>query len=110
MNAAYVKDTRFLRVGHRNCAADCHVAVEGHLQRVAIGSVIQEATQEPPASPGLHHVPVEGRAGLQGHKRRTGSESCRDADAETTQSHGWDSVCQVSTMIKHSHSYPEFLI
>lgn len=98
MNAAFVKDTRLLRVGHRSCAADCHVAVEGHLQRVAIGSVIQEATQEAPASPGLHHVPVEGRAGLQGHKRGT------EADADATESHGRDWVCQGSTVIKHFNS------
>lgn len=78
-----MKDTCFLCVGYRSRAANCHVAVEGHLQRVAIGSVIEEATKEPPASAGLHHVPVEGRAGLQGHERTTGSESSPDADAET---------------------------
>lgn len=69
MNTVYMKDTCFLRVGYRSCAAGCHVAVEGHLQGVAIGGVIEEATKEPPASAGLHHVPVEGRAGLQGHKK-----------------------------------------
>lgn len=68
MNTVYMKDTRFLRVRYRSCAAGCHVAVEGHLQCVAIGGVIQEATEEPPASAGLHHIAVEGRAGLQGHK------------------------------------------
>lgn len=94
-----MKDTCFLCVGHRSCAADCHVAVEGHLQGVAIGSVVEEATEESPASAGLHHVPVEGRVGLQGHMRTTGSETGRDADAETTQSHGRDVVCQVSNIM-----------
>lgn len=62
-----MKDTCFLCVGHRSGAARCHVAVEGHLQGVAVGRVVEEATEEPPAGAGLHHVPVEGRAGLRGH-------------------------------------------
>lgn len=61
-----VKDTRLFGVGHGRGAARRHVAVEGHLQSVAVGRVVQQAAQEAPARPGLHHVPVEGRVGLQG--------------------------------------------
>lgn len=67
-----VKDTRLFGVGHWRGAARRHVAVEGHLQGVAVGRVVQQATQETSARPGLHHVPVEGRVGLQktGHTHR----------------------------------------
>lgn len=91
MNTVYIKDTCFLRVGYRSCAAGCHVAVEGHLQGVAIGGVIEEATKEPPASAGLHHVPVEGRAGLEGQKKDSEilKLSMMLMLRGMTQSHGW---------------------
>lgn len=62
--ACVLKDTRLLGVGHWRRAARRHVAVEGHLQSVAVGRVVQQATQETPARPCLHHVSVEGRVGL----------------------------------------------
>lgn len=58
--AAEVKDTCLLGVGHSGSAACCHVAVEGNLQGVAVGCVVQQATKEPSAGAGLHHVLVEG--------------------------------------------------
>lgn len=64
MCVCVLKDTRLLGVGHRRRAARRHVAVEGHLQRVAVGRVVQQAAQETPARPSLHHVSVEGRVGL----------------------------------------------
>lgn len=59
-----LKDTRLLGVGYRCGAASCHVAVEGHLQSVAIGCVIEKAAEEASPCACLHHVPVEGRVGL----------------------------------------------
>lgn len=58
------KDTGFLGVGHRSCGAPTDVAVEGDLQSVAGGSVVQEPTEEAAASACLHGIPVEGCAGL----------------------------------------------
>lgn len=58
------KDTGFFSVGHRGCGAPADVAVEGDLQGVAGGSVVQEPTEEAAASACLHGVPVEGCAGL----------------------------------------------
>lgn len=60
-----MKDTSFLCVRHRGGAAGCHEAVEGHLQSVAVGGVIEESTQEAPAGPSLHHVTVKGSVGLE---------------------------------------------
>lgn len=70
-----LKDTRLLGVGYRSSAASCHVAVEGHLQRVTVGCVIEEAAKEPSASTGLHHIPVEGRVGLEGCTETATSET-----------------------------------
>lgn len=61
---ALAKDTGFLSVGHSFRGAPDEVAVEGDLQGVAIGSVVQEPAQEAAAGARLHRVPVEGRAGL----------------------------------------------
>lgn len=65
------KDTCLLSVGHRCGAASCHVAVEGHLQSVAVGRVIKETTEEPSTGTGLHHVPIEGRVGLEEYTKKT---------------------------------------
>lgn len=62
--ACLFKDTCLLCVGHWRRAARRHVAVEGHLQSVAVGRVVQQAAQETPARPSLHHVSVEGGVGL----------------------------------------------
>ena len=53
------KDTGVLGVGNGRRAPRCHVAVEGHLQGVAVGRVVQQATQEAPPSASLHHVTVK---------------------------------------------------
>lgn len=66
-----LKDTRLLGVGYRCGAASCHVAVEGHLQSVAVGCVIEKAAEEASACACLHHVPVEGRVGLWGDTKHT---------------------------------------
>lgn len=66
-----MKDTRLLSVRHRNGAAGRHVAVEGHLQSVAVGRVIEETTEEPSTGTGLHHVPVKGGVGLKGGTKKT---------------------------------------
>lgn len=66
-----LKDTRLLGVGYRRGAASCHVAVEGHLQSVAVGCVIEKAAEEASACACLHHVPVEGRVGLWGDTKHT---------------------------------------
>lgn len=60
-----MKDTRLLRVRHRGGAASCHVAVEGHLEGVAIGSVIKETTEETSTSTSFHHVTIKRSVGLE---------------------------------------------
>lgn len=60
-----MKDTRLFSVGHRSRAASGHVAVEGHLQSVAVGRVVEETTEETSTGTGLHHVAVEGSVGLE---------------------------------------------
>lgn len=54
-----IKDTHLLRVWHGGGAASCHVAIEGHLKSVAVGSIIQKTAKEAPTGTGLHLVPVK---------------------------------------------------
>ena len=68
-----LKDTCLLSVGDRRVAASRHVAVEGHLQSVAVGRIVKETTKETSTGTGLHHISVEGRVGLRGHSRKTTS-------------------------------------
>lgn len=58
------KDTGFLGVGHSGCGAPNDVAVEGDLEGVAVGGVVQEPSEEATACACLHSIPVEGCAGL----------------------------------------------
>lgn len=60
-----VKDTCLLSVGNRSSAASCHVAVEGHLESVAVGRVVEKTAKETPTGTGLHHVTVKGSVGLE---------------------------------------------
>lgn len=59
-----VKDTSFLSVGHSSSSAPDDVAVEGDLEGVAVGGVVQEPSEEATARACLHSIPVEGCAGL----------------------------------------------
>lgn len=54
----------FLRVGHSIRGATEDVAVEGNLQCVAVGGVVQQPTEEATASSCFHGIPVEGCAGV----------------------------------------------
>lgn len=60
-----VKDTGLLSVGNRSSAASSHVAVEGHLESVAVGRVVEKTAKETPTGTGLHHVTVKGSVGLE---------------------------------------------
>lgn len=60
-----MKDTCLLSVGNRSGAASCHVAVEGHLESVAVGRVVEKTAKETPTGTGLHHVTVKGSVGLE---------------------------------------------
>lgn len=71
-----LKDTRLLSVGHWCRAARRHVAVERHLQGVAVGRVVQQAAQETPARPSLHHVSVERCVGLPRGTRTNTQQHC----------------------------------
>lgn len=64
VGVGHAKDTGFLRVGHSSRGASNDVAVEGDLQSVAIGSVVQQSTKEATASSRFHGIPVKGCARL----------------------------------------------
>lgn len=65
-----MKDTGLLSVRYGRVAASCHVAVERHLQSVAVGRVIKETAEETSASASLHHIPVKGCVRLKKTERR----------------------------------------
>lgn len=67
------KDTGFLRVGHRGRGASNDVAIEGDLQGVAIGSVVQKPPEEATSGSCFHRIPVKGCAGL--GKTKQGGEN-----------------------------------
>lgn len=58
-HGSHMKDTNLLRVWNSSGADRRHVAVEGHLQSVAVGSIIKKTTEEAPTGTGLHLVPVK---------------------------------------------------
>lgn len=60
------KDTGVLGVGNGRRAPRCHVAVEGHLQGVAVGHVVQQAAQEAPPGASFHNITVKRCVGLWG--------------------------------------------
>lgn len=60
-----MKDTSLLSIWHWGGAVSGHVAVEGHFECVAVGSVVKKTTQEASTSTSLHHVPVKRSVGLE---------------------------------------------
>lgn len=100
-----LKDTRLLGIGHRSGAASCHVAVEGHLQSVAVGRVIKETAKEPSTGTGLHYVPVEGCVGLEEYtKKQRHLRQCASGERDDTSVRGFGFKSlrqQTSTLLKH---------
>lgn len=64
-----MKDTNLFRVGNWSGGGSRHVAVEGNLQSVAIGSIIKKTTEEAPTSTSLHLVTVKWSVGLEKNKK-----------------------------------------
>lgn len=58
------KDTGFLCVGHSSRGAPDDVAIEGDLEGVAIGSVVQEPPEEATSGSCFHGISVKGCARL----------------------------------------------
>lgn len=95
------KDTCLLSVGHRCGATSCHVAVEGHLQSVAVGRVIEETTEEPSTRTGLHHVPVEGCVGLEKQQKKQLYIETWAREDTLVGGFGFESFCQhTSALLK----------